>query len=150
MARFAHSDIAIELAELCQELLGEIRGQLNYYRASVYKTETSKYITRKVEQLRLLSDFLADEILLEAFSDHDAHKDMAGMNVAPGECSLSTRTSQLIQAFELQLEQIIEKASLGMREAAPHLNPNRIQRHRKQILSICKQGTRHWAFFQTL
>ena len=51
MSRLRHLDILVELIELCHERMSEVRQQLIYYRASVYKQETSTQIAGKVEQL---------------------------------------------------------------------------------------------------
>ncbi len=103
-------DVIIELGELCRDLISEARYQLNYYRASVYKNETARHITNRVEKLRLVARLMHDEVLLEAFRDHDAERELGLAACAPGECSFSTRTGRLFKTIEKHAELLIDQA----------------------------------------
>lgn len=150
MSRFSHTDIVIELSELCKDLVGEIRQQLNYYRASVYKDETSRHITYRVEKLRMITNLMRAEPLLEAFRDHDAEKASGHYAYVPGECSFSARTTRLLSTIEEACSDLIYQASCRNVHGVPKSLTRNVQKHRQELLKICRQGTRQWAFFQSL
>jgi hypothetical protein len=149
MSRYDYSDIMMELMELCRELKSDIMQQLNYYRASVYKTETAKVIERKIEQMRIVADLIGDELLTDAFHDYEEMKKNSSLLVAPGECVLSMRVMNLLQVCEKICEQLtLERQS---RQGGDRQQFARnVQRHRRELLSMCRQGTRQWAFFNAL
>jgi hypothetical protein len=150
MARLSHADIIHEMIELCREIMGDIRQQLTYYRASVYKDETAKQIRDRLEQLRVVSRVLSDDVLLEAFSDHDAVKDANSIHFLPGECSFSSRTTVLLETLENQFDSLSQGQNLPeVLTSAGSLAKN-LQKHRNQLLSFCRYGSRHWSFFQEL
>ncbi len=150
MSRFYQLDIVIELSELCQDLMREIRQQLNYYRASVYKSETARHINYRVEKLRMVAKLMRDEVFIEAFRDFDAMKELGASACVAGECSFSTRTSRLLQAFDKRCEFIVQQANNRNTEFISSTLMKDVQRHRRELLSMCRQGTRHWVFFQSM
>jgi len=150
MSRFHQLDVVIELGELCQDLMREIRQQLNYYRASVYKTETAKHIHYRVEKLRMITRLTNDEGLLEAFRDFDAMKKLGASACVAGECSFSTRTSRLLQSFDKRCDFIVQQANNRNVEFISATLIRDVQRHRRELLQMCRQGTRHWVFFQSM
>src|SRR5690606_31519382 len=129
---------------------GEIRQQLNYYRASVYKDETSRHISYRVEKLRMITNVMRAEPLLEAFRDHDAEKASGQLAYIPGECSFSSRTTRLLSAVEEASEDLIYQANCRNVQSVPKSLARNVQKHRLELLKICRQGTRQWAFFQSL
>jgi hypothetical protein len=151
MSRFRHTDIIVELIDLCQERMTEIRQQLVYYRASVYKGETAAQIGDTVTQLRLVATLLGDEMLAEAFIDYDAMAKAGVMSVAPGECSFSMRITTLLFALEGQLLRL-------ERQGTPRAPANdvdlqlaqAVRERRHELLALCRQGTRQWAFFESV
>lgn len=148
MSRYDHRDILMELLELCREQKADILQQLNYYRASVYKTETATIIERKVNQLQIVAALIGDEVLLDAFHDY-AETKANGHLVAPGECLLSTRVMNLLQSCDKIFDQLlndIHQRSSGDRQIFTRL----VQKHRTQLLSMCRQGTRQWSFFSSI
>ena len=147
MSRTRQADILVELTELCQELSQEISHQLVYYRASVYKDETSHIVQTKVNQLRTISKLLNEEMLSEVFADFDALTANAHLHYVPGECSYSNRISHLLKSFEQALAEIRQVAKWNRGNA--QLTKN-VQKHRRQLLSICRQGSRQWTFFKSL
>ena len=149
MARYDYRDIALELVELCRELRSDILQQLTYYRASVYKTETSKILERKVEQMRLLSELLGDELLCDAFRDYDVMKLNAHQWVTPGECHVSFRLTNLFQTTD----KIFEKMAQNLYQIPnpdPQIFNRHLNRHRRDILTMCQYGSRQWSFFNSL
>ncbi len=149
MSRYDYSDIMMELIELCRELKSDILQQLNYYRASVYKTETGKVIERKIEQMRIVANLIGAELLTDAFHDYEEMKKSGPLLVAPGECVLSVRVMNLLQACEKIFEDLTldrQQRQGGDRQQFAR----NVQKHRRELLSMCRQGTRQWAFFNGL
>ncbi len=148
MMHFNQLDLVIELSELCRDIVSEVRHQLNYYRASVYKHETSRHISHRIEKLRLVAKLMNDEVLLEGFRDHDAEREMGVAAYVPGECSFSTRTTRLLQCIEKHCEIIIDQANHRQLNHVSKSLARDVQKHRRELLQICKHGSRQWAFFQ--
>ena len=144
MSRYDRRDIVMELIELSRDVKAEIMQQLNYYRASVYKNETAAVVECKIEQLQLVAELIGDDELSDAFRDYEAMK-KGGLEMAPpGECLLSLRTMNLMTATDL-----INRHPANTPQDALQFSRN-IQKHRRQLLSLCRQGSRQWAFFSTL
>jgi hypothetical protein len=152
MSRLRHVDILVEMSDLCHELMTEISQQLAYYRASVYKDEAAGVIQKKVEQLRLVTSLFGDEMLMEPVRDYEAMAKTGAMNYIPGECSLSKRVGALTTSLEAQLSRLSQE--LSSRGTALQLNDKDfargLQKHRQQLLALCRYGSRQWAFFQAL
>ena len=151
MSRFRHTDVIIELIELCHERMDEIRQQLSYYRASVYKDEAAAGIDSIIGQLRLIAGILADDLLREAFKDFDAVARRGIENYVPGECSFSRRVTMLLSSMDEHLRRIhvANFSSQGDKNYAQEFAKN-LRKHRSDLLRICRYGTRHWAFFQAI
>jgi hypothetical protein len=149
MSRYDRRDIVMELIELSRDLKAEIMQQLNYYRASVYKNETAAVVERKIEQLRLVADLIGDDELQDAFRDYEAMK-KGGLEMAtPGECLLSLRTMNLMTATDRIFADLSNRHPANIPQDTQQFSRN-IQKHRRQLLSLCRQGSRQWAFFSTL
>ncbi|MBC7529938.1 MAG: hypothetical protein H7318_00055 [Oligoflexus sp.] len=146
MSRYDRGDILMELIELCRDIKSEIHQQLTYYRASVYKTETAEHIELKITQLQVLAELCGNEALCDAFRDYDEMKKNGLKNMVPGECFLSHRVANLFQSIELMFEDMLQDIHLANQDDRHQLTKNVI-RNRKQLLSICRQGTRQWQFF---
>ncbi len=148
MPRLRHADILIELSELCHEIMNDIRQQLVYYRASVYKDETSRMIKQKIDQLRLVVGLFCDDILKEPFRDHDAMAEAGVMNYIPGECSFSTRVTCLLAALQEPLSEF-SRPSVTRFDENQKFTLN-VQKYRTELLSICRHGSRQWTFFRSM
>ena len=154
MSRLRYGDILVEMIELCHERMTEVRQQLVYYRASVYKGETLAHMAERVEQLRVVAGLFGDA-MLDAFVDFDAMSKVGAMQLAPGECSFSTRVTCLLQNLDASLTRIGRE--LQAREAAPTNDPTgeaglaeAVRKNRDALLAICRQGTRTYTFFQNV
>src|SRR4051812_38081649 len=110
MARFSPLDIVIEIVELSRDLMADIRNSLTYYRASVYKHETSALIKKQIEELRLISSLIGDDSIHEVFQDFEAVKNIDFNSMNQGECSFSMRTTTLVKSLEDCLVQIQDNA----------------------------------------
>lgn len=151
MSRFRHTDVIVELTELCHERMDEIRQQLSYYRASVYKDEAAGHIDGIIGQLRLIAGILADDQLKETFKDFDAVARRGIENYIPGECSFSRRVTMLLASMDEHLRRIhlAHFSNQSDKNFAMEFAKN-LRKHRTDLLAICRQGTRHWAFFQAI
>jgi hypothetical protein len=150
MNRVNQLDVVIEIGELCRELISEARDQLHYYRASVYKQDTAKQIANRVDKLRFVASLLNSEILLDAFSDHDAEKALGARAYAMGECAFSLRTSRLLTATDSHISHLMEQVQQRhVQNVSRDLSRN-IYKHRRELLAICKQGSRQWDFFRSI
>jgi hypothetical protein len=151
MARFDQKDIILELIELCRELKDEIYHQLNYYRASVYKDETAKIINAKLDQLKMLIKLFGDDELLDYFQDFEVSRQNGNVALPPGECLLSKRISELFQQLDPALRGLTDMIQSQQNPYAnDHQFAKSIKRHRRQLLAMCRPGSRQRAFFQTL
>ena len=151
MSRLRLADILCELVELGQERVQEVRQQLVYYRASVYKQETANLIDGRIDSLRLLSDLTSDDTLAESFRDYDAMRAEGAMAAAPGECSFSKRVTVLLAEVGDRLLEM--HAECTTRSATPEGEAtfaDNVRKYRHQLLALCRHGSRHWTFFQSL
>jgi hypothetical protein len=149
MSRYDRRDIMMELIELSRDIKAEIVQQLNYYRASVYKNETAAVVERKIEHLQLVADLIGDDELQDAFRDYEAMKRGGLMMATPGECLLSLRTMNLLGATDRIFADLINRHPANNSQETLQFSRN-IQNHRRELLSLCRQGSRQWAFFSTL
>lgn len=151
MSRLRHLDIFVELIELCHERMNEVRQQLVYYRASVYKTETSSQIHGKIEQLRLVAALFNDLLVHEAFHDYETMAVAGVMNLAPGECSFSTRVTCLLASLDQYMirlgHEVLSRTVEPETEAALAAA---VREKRNVLLALCRHGSRQWTFFQSL
>jgi hypothetical protein len=151
MSRFRQTDILIEMIELCQERMQEVRQQLSYYRASVYKAEMAGQIDEQIAELSVVGSLFRDEMLTEAFTDFDAMAKAGAMTTLPGECSFSKRVSILLAAVEGHLARLNTQAPTAAAVPADEVDfTNAVRLHRTQLLALCRQGSRQWTFFQAL
>jgi hypothetical protein len=151
MTKFRQLDILVELIELCKERTTDIRHQLVYYRASVYKNEMAITIKSRIHDLRLVAALIGDEFVMETFCDYDARSMSAGATCAPGECSFSLRVSILLSELEnlfLQLSQ-----GLSARTFDPEKEPEfdaLVKKCQSHLVALCRHGSRQRHFFEAL
>jgi hypothetical protein len=151
MNRFSHFDVIVELVDLGVELVSDVRQQLAYYRASVYKDETAIQLRERVEHLRCLAALMNEEMFMEPFRDHDAMAARGALEYIPGECTLSTRTSRLLGAMEDQFQNLAARVKdERLPEQYGKSFTMNLKKHRHEIMAMCKYGSRHWSFFQSL
>ncbi|MGE0174269.1 MAG: hypothetical protein AB7T49_15840 [Oligoflexales bacterium] len=149
MSRTSQVDILVELIELSREVMADIIHQLNYYRASVYKAETAQAIKDRISNLRLIVSLIDNDFLIEPFHDYDATVSNGNIKAVPGECIFSGRVTSLVNSLAEHLERYAapeqSKKSLNNKSFA-----NEVHKHRRQILSLCRHGSRQWSFFSSI
>lgn len=151
MSKFQRLDIILEISELGQDLLQEIKQQLIYYKASVYKNETAELISQKITALHTLLILIPMPALHEPFEDFQAEQ-CNGLSLVPGECLFSARVGRLLTQLEKNLQMLQEK---GMDRDVALANQRqsleqKVYENRRKILDICQPGTRSWDFFHSL
>lgn len=144
----ASNIVGSELLELCKDICNELRQELIYYRASVYKEETSQRIKEKIENFRNVTKLLSKSSFEEPFDDFAASGDhcVIAQN-QQGECLFSTRVITLVKSLEMALQ---EYTAANINENSTSNLTSKLTSHRNQILSLCHHGSRHWDFFKTL
>jgi hypothetical protein len=150
MSRYRCADIILELVDLCHELMDEIRQQLGYYRVSVYKEETAEHIKSRISHMKLVASLIAPANMMEPFRDYEAMSESGVMNYVPGECSFSRRVSVLMASLGDQLTHVENYTERDSERSQETTITQNVQKHRHQILAMCKYGSRQWSFFRTL
>lgn len=151
MQRFDKYDIVMEFVELYGEIKDDIIQQLNYYKASVYKSETAKMINSKINQLKTLVELINETEALDLFNDFEETKSNGNIKIEQGECLLTLRVMNLL----IQLDKNFDALAATLQNDtykggdSPDFT-KQIQRNKRKVLSLCKHGTRQWSFFRTL
>ncbi len=149
MGRLQASDTIFELIEVCNEITGEIRQQLVYFKASVYKDEIAKVIEEKILSLRILSRLIVGKNLNDLFYDYDAKLSQSLVS-SPGECQLSVRVLCLLGNVENELKRANKRF---LEKGWDYSNEEFIEyfsSYRQQILNCCIPGSHCWNLVQTL
>jgi hypothetical protein len=141
----------MELVDLTRDLIQDAKHQLTYYRASVYKIESAGHITKRIEQMKVVARLFGDDWMLEPFKDYAATVSAGNSMFTPGECSFSHRVTTLLVSLEAQLVDITRNLhKLGSTGPGVAEFTKNVQEHRGELLAMCQQGSRQWAFFHTL
>jgi hypothetical protein len=151
MSRNYQLDIILELLELNVDVVNEIRQQLAYFSASVYKQEAASQVKVMIDRLRAAMDIIPDDLMKDPFMQYDAELAMGHQHFAPGECSFTSRVTRLIQNLEQTTSALKLKYTAEYRDY-PVVNDifaYKLQRHKGAILAACQQGSRSWNFFQS-
>lgn len=169
MSRLRYGDVIVELSDLASDILDDIRQQVAYYRASVYKSEALTIIHRRVDHLAFISRILKDDNLAECVSDYRAagqhSRGLVAKNTAINQddeddvqadeaqftqCSVTVRVMRLLVDATAVIESMRESARDG--SASPHSRQivSSITRHRRDLLAMSRHGSRAWTFLQSL
>jgi len=152
MSQIRNVDIILEMMELAGELIGEVRQQLSYFRASVYKDETANFVRLKIEKLRIVMGLFPDDMMQEPFLDYDAELANAVADYIPGECSFTSRVSRLLESLD---KQMISQRKVAAKRNSKQRDSNdifvrKIRDQRSELMAICQHGSRKWTFFQRI
>ena len=150
MSRLRHTDIIMEMVDLCHDIIAEIRHQLTYYRASVYKDETAGHINDRVARLRMITTLIDDDLLKEPIRDFDAVAEGGIAYYVPGECTFSTRVTNLLTSFEDSLKTLPTKLAVKEIGDEGASFKRSVQDRRQELLAVCQHGSRQWSFFRAL
>ena len=103
MLKNSYYDITFELCELSDEIIGQIRSQLAYYRVSAYKHESDVQITKKIKDLKLIAKLLCSANLKDLFEDYAAETAHNKYNSVLVGCPLTMRVTRLLKNFEQEI-----------------------------------------------
>lgn len=151
MTKFRQLDILVELIELCKERTTDVRQQIVYYRASVYKHEMAETIMARISELRLVTGLLGDELMLEPFQDYENRAKAIAVTCAPGECSFSHRVTILLSELDHQFHKLSQ--GLAARSFDPTEEPlfgDLVRLNQSHLVALCRQGSRQQNFFAGL
>ena len=148
MTRNNHFDIALELCELSEEIVSQVRAQLAYYRISAYKFESKANVDSKIKDLKLISKLLCSANLKDVFEDYAAEASFENHNSIDAGCPLTMRVSRLLQNIENELT-LIKKNSFQKTAQRYDLRQS-VRKFRGELLAICPNGSRVWDFFQSI
>ncbi len=141
MASVRHSDLILELVEVCRDIRADLQSRLAYYRASAYKHESVKQINSRIDQLRAIFQILADTDLDDAMADHDAVLEGGGNGLFAGDCSVTTRISLLLAGMEPALTSLVRRFSQSQSAVRPE-TVRVILRHKQTLMHVCREGSR--------
>lgn len=147
MAKPDHFDVLSEILDLSKALQEDIIQQLRYYRASVYKEETYRVISAKLDHLRFVTELLGDVESDDVFNDFEAQKHHGNIQIAPGECLLTMRVYGLFRLLSQRM-QVLEKQSSQLVDEPKMIDE--IKKNRRKLLSVCRYDCRKKYFFETL
>ena len=142
-----YCDIKLELCELSDEIIAQIRAQIEYYRVSVYKDEAHKNIDVSVKNLRLVAKLLCSTNLKDLFEDMSAETTTYDQSEGIVECKLTMRITRLIRNFENEIKYI--KNNTSEDESRYDLRKS-VRKFRQEILAICPSDSRVQMFFQSV
>ena len=149
MAQIRYGDVVVELAERCEEIRAELHQHLLFYRASVYKTESAAEINLRVNQLRLLTSILGNDLLQECIADFDAMAQLSAQSAAPGECPLTARVARLTSSMTPILKEI-QRRNANKNGAVRDEMLRVLVENRRALLRHCRPGTRSWELLRSL
>ena len=147
MRRFQIVDTIIEVVEICHEIIGDIRQQVDYFNASVYKEEIGAGLREKVDTLRVLCSLLGEPAIVDLFQDYDRD----AIHAAPSECSFSVRVARLLVGVESELKRVDNKFLHFSDETEydPSIIEN-VKKNRQRLLVSFSPGSRCWNLVQAL
>lgn len=146
MSRISHADILVELVDFCQEVCSNIKQQLNYYNASVYKHETANNIKKKIDHLQRIMTQMNDDLLMEPFKDYEATILNGNVATVPGECLFSTRVYTLVNNIEKIMDELSQTINNQGQLAHKTNISNNIQKNKRHIQALCRRQTLPWGF----
>jgi hypothetical protein len=148
--RFSYRDLLIELIDSCFDYVREVRSQLNFYKASVYKEEIARNIKKKTGSLRVLCCEFNSSDLEDFFDEFDSLAKLGGNAKSVVSSSLPERTVRLLQQVEPQLKEIKHGLTTARtNKDAPHVVRN-LRRKKRILMSACRRGSRPWSLLNLL
>lgn len=143
-------DMLVEMLDLCQQLISELRHQLSYFKASVYKHEAQESLNSKIQILGILVGIIGDEVAKELWDDF-CSDDLSANCSPPGECSFSLKLGILLGGLDDALKgfyhQINLKAS-ALESQEKIVESIRI--NKGKILTVCRSGSKQYSIFQEI
>ncbi len=148
--RFSYRDLQVELIDSSFDYIREIRSQLNFYKASVYKDEISRNIKRKTGNLRVLCGEFNCETLNEFFDEFDSLALLVGNAKSHVSASLPERTTRLLSQLEPRLKEIKHGLAVATSRKDSSNMVRNLRRKKRILMSACRRGSRPWSLLNLL
>lgn len=148
MTNLGQLDLMVEMIDLCQHLLGELRHHLSYFKASVYKVEAQEFIDSKIQILAILLQILGDEHSKDLLDDFCAVSSPMPHS-PPGECSFSLKLGILLSGLDEALKKFYNQITLkATAMTSPDQLTQSIRQNKCSILKVCKEDSKQYEIFQ--
>lgn len=146
MKQGCQTELIYEILELAAEQLDELRKEISFYKASIYKAEIAESIETRTSGLNMIFGFFdADRAqdIFETFSD-----DLEYSNPNSNEDSSVGAWLRLASVCQRELE--VVKNKLQTRRFASQDFTKRVRSARKSIVNLCKEHSSSKTFFSNL
>ncbi len=149
MTRYRTGEVMAELSDLVLELIEEVKTVLVYHRASIYKQETTTKISKYIDSIKSVVVVMDDDTVSEVFADFEAISENCGQNLSPGECKQSWQVSRLVSDL---VPAVGEYRKRIQRKMGPIANEQlqALMENRRNLLSVCRKGSRSWELLKSL
>jgi hypothetical protein len=140
-------DMLVEMLDLCQQLIAELRHQLSYFKASVYKHEAQENIDSKIQILGILIGIIGDEVSKDLWEDFCSSKLNSNCS-PPGECSFSLKVGILLGGLDEALNCFYNQITLKATEfESPEKIAESIRVNKSKILTVCNKNSKQYSIF---
>ena len=142
-------DILVEILELCQHLIAELRHQLLYFKASVYKNEAQALLDEKLGVLGILIEILGDENSSDLWTAFSSKEPLFSAHTPPGECSFSIKLALLLGGLDEALQKFYSQINLKAEAlASPEKITESLRLNKRKILTLCSEQDRKYAIIE--
>lgn len=146
MKQGSQSELIYEILELAAEQLDEFRKEINFYKASIYKSEIAITIEKRIAGLGMIFSFFDDERAHHIFENFRDELDFSNPN--SHEDISSSAWLRLASVCQQELEIIRNK--IHTRRFAPLDFTKRVRSARKSIINLCSEHSSSKTFFSNL
>ena len=151
MAKNQYMDVVSELVESCVEYTFDIKQQLRFYGASVYKHEIVHAVNKKIKNIQTILEFLRDKNTLASIKKYSCD------NVVNGNQKVSATSG----SFEVKVETLVKEIIIGLDSFVEEVNTNssffagrdfrrEMRYQRKKLSSACRRGSRTRQLIQSI
>lgn len=135
-----------ELIDLAAEQLDQLRKEIHFYRASIYKNEMSQKINERVAGLNLIFSLLSEEKSKEHFENYQDEIQFGRQS--PSEDYFSSATLRLASCCQNDLELIKNKTLRKDFESQDFTR--KVRSARKSLARLCSDDSSSKSFFSNL
>lgn len=106
----SYDDTKHELVALCQDLHEQIKTQLSYYQASVYKDEALNLLERKIADLSQVVECFATSEVIDLFNDYAVTRKLDASTPIESSSRLKTRVHQLLYQLKSYYQDFLQES----------------------------------------
>ncbi len=155
MSYFRQLDILVELIDLCQDIIADLRQKLCFYRASVYKNENHNQIRASIEDLAMVLKILGDKDLMGFWATfHSNFQDPPPdgvQHLPPGESHFSFQLGIFLCGIDQALNDYYHQITAKTDQGTEWLEMlDMIRFNRQSLLALCKNNSKQYQIFQSL